>query len=535
MTDAAPQHPVGTPAQVDTLRGAEGDNAVPRAGWTVRRLLEVSLLRNAELATYLLVTIALTPILFDRLGAEDYGIWLLLISQVPLMRLFDPGIHPILLNTVIDRRVRGMLDTARDVVANGLRLGAGICLAVSATLLLGGGALLDRLGIDLGTAEHERFLLLAPVALFAAGLLGGIPDAVLFGMNRFAPSIVTGISITIVNAALSAGLVLAGYGLPAVILATVGSQTALLMAKFVLARALVPQVPVSFRRRQPHASAWRPLVAIGPWSTLIAVSWVAGYNTDNLVVGSLLSLSALGGYAVTQRIPNALRTILQSTFSVLFPYTAELHSRELQPQLRRAVLSGTKAATCIGILTVLGLWDLGPRLLELWVGPVDDGALLLRLGLVTNIMFAIRVIPDNVLFAAGAARYLAIVLFASAVANVALSISLTAVLGTPGPLLGSLISGAASLVFLAYRVAAIAGLPARAYALETIGKPALAALPAAGLLLASHALAPTHSLAIAAIATLVGLLYGVTVATVALNSTERALLGRRLHLLRQRW
>src|SRR6478672_13018288 len=107
------------------------------AAWSLRRVASIAMLRNADQAAYILVTLAVTPILYRHLGPSDYGIWLLLISQVPLMRLFDPGIHPILLHTVIDRRVHGEPGAAQQTVADGLRLGVAICGGVSAALLLG--------------------------------------------------------------------------------------------------------------------------------------------------------------------------------------------------------------------------------------------------------------------------------------------------------------------------------------------------------------------------------------------------------------
>jgi O-antigen/teichoic acid export membrane protein len=496
----------------------------------MRRIVGVVLLRYADQAAYILVTLAITPILYRQLGAADYGVWLLLISQVPLIRLFDPGIHQILLNTVIHWRVRDDPGAARDVVANGLRLGLGICGAVSAAILVGGGPLLDMLGIDLG-GRHERLLLLAPVTLFTTGVLGGVPDAVLFGMNRYGASIGSGIVVNVVNAVVTLLLVLAGFGLAAVALCAIVTQLLLLLVKLALARLLAPEVPISLMRARLERSAWAPLLRIGPWSTLIAVSWVAGYSTDNLVVGSMLSLASLGAYAVSQRIPNAFRTLLQATFAVMFPYASELHSREQQLQLRRAIVFGTKAATCAGVLIVLGLWDLGPRLLEIWVGPVDDGAFLIRLGLIVNVMFAARVIPDNVLYAAGAAKYLAVVLAVSAVANIGASIALTALMGSSGPLLGSLVTGLISIGFLARRIAQLATVGTLEYLREAIGRPMLAAIPTVCVLAASHAVGMQQEVALAAVAAVGGGVYVVCAGAFALSTAERDLLTRKIGAL----
>jgi O-antigen/teichoic acid export membrane protein len=496
----------------------------------MRRIMAIVLLRYADQAAYILVTLAITPILYRQLGAADYGVWLLLISQVPLIRLFDPGIHQILLNTVIYWRVRGDPGAARDTVANGLRLGLAICGVVSAAILIGGGPLLDALGIDLG-GRHERLLLLAPATLFTSGVLGGVPDAVLFGMNRYGASIVSGIVANVVNAVAALLLVLAGFGLAAVALCAITTQLLLLLVKLALARLLAPEAPISVTRAQPGRSAWAPLLKIGPWSTLIAVSWVAGYSTDNLVVGSMLSLASLGAYAVSQRIPNAFRTLLQATFAVMFPYASELHNRAEQLQLRRAIVFGSKIATSVGVLIVLGLWDLGPRLLEIWVGPVDDGVFLIRLGLIVNVMFAARVIPDNVLYAAGAAKYLAVVLALSAVANIGASIALTALMGASGPLLGSLVTGLISIVFLARRVAQLATVSALEYLRETVGRPALAAIPTVCVLATARATDVQGDVPLATVAVIGGVLYVVCVGAFALSTAERDLLAKRLGTL----
>jgi O-antigen/teichoic acid export membrane protein len=212
----------------------------------------------------------------------------------------------------------------------------------------------------------------------------------------------------------------------------------------------------------------------------------------------------------------------------MFPYASELHSREQQLELRRAIVFGSKVATCVGVLIVLGLWELGPRLLEVWVGPVDDGTCLIRLGLVVNVMFAARVIPDNVLYAAGAAKYLAVVLALSAVANIGASIALTALLGASGPLLGSLVTGLVSIVFLARRVAQLATVSALEYLRETVGRPALAAIPTVCVLAGARAAGVQQDILLASVAVSGGVLYVVCVGAFALSTAERDLLVRRL-------
>jgi hypothetical protein len=123
------------------------------------------------------------------------------------------------------------------------------------------------------------------------------------------------------------------------------------------------------------------------------------------------------------------------------------------------------------------------------------------------------------------------VLAASAIVNIGASIGFTGLLGSPGPLLGSLVTGVISIVFLNRRIAQLATINPLEYLREAIGRPALAAVPTLCVLAASHAVGIQRDVGLAAVAAIGGGLYVACGFAFALSTAERDLLARRLHAL----
>jgi hypothetical protein len=88
-----------------------------------------------------------------------------------------------------------------------------------------------------------------------------------------------------------------------------------------------------------------------------------------------------------------------------------------------------------------------------------------------------------------------------------------------------------SIVFLARRIAQLATINPLEYLRETIGRPALAAVPTLCVLAAAHAAGIQQDVGLAAVAAIGGGLYVACVVTFALSAAERHLLARRLGAL----
>ena len=501
----------------------------PQGGWTLRRLVGVAFGRNAEQATYILVTLAVTPFLYRGLGATNYGIWLLLISQVPILKLLDPGIHPVLLREIIAARRRGDIAAARPVVANGLAVVVAGCAIVAAIGFPLGQLLLRRSGgLD---QQSPTVLLAAPLALFWGGMLAGVLDAVLYGSNRYAVANATGATATAVSGTSAALLVGLGYGLNAVALVTVLSTTGMVVAKYLAVRRAAPTLAVMPWNLSRDRATWAPILSFGPWAFVSTLAWVVSYNLDNLLVGSLISASALGAYGVTQRFPNALRTATQATFWALFPFATELHRNAEHARLRRAIPLANKFAAGVGCMAVIGLWGVGPLPLRAWVGDVDQGALLLRLGLVANLALALRLPIEELIWAVGRLRRLALIHATGAALNLTMSIALTLTIGKPGPIVGTIASG----LFLAVAIARIAALELetfwRGLVYRVIALPVIAAAPsflivAAGTRFASDSFSRQTPIALFA-----GVLYAMLLFRTVLDRDERMLAYQRIRPL----
>ncbi len=161
-----------------------------------------------------------------------------------------------------------------------------------------------------------------------------------------------------------------------------------------------------------------------------------------MVVGSLLSTSALAAINVAYRIPDVLADVIGAAFLATFPYSADLHGKSRTGELNRSLLLGTRIALTLALLALIGFWYAGPLFLELWVGPVDHGAALLRLGLIVTVALSGFIAVQMMLYGCGEFRGLALAGIVGALVYLSLTFVLTATVG----IVGSMLAGIANMI-----------------------------------------------------------------------------------------
>jgi O-antigen/teichoic acid export membrane protein len=212
---------------------------------------------------------------------------------------------------------------------------------------------------------------------------------------------------------------------------------------------------------------------------------------DDLIVGSVLSTGAVATVTVAFRIPAVLMSVARTAFSGVFPYSADLAGRSDTAAVARLLIYGTRLALILTMLSLIAFWYVGPLLLELWVGSVADGATLLRLGLVLNVVFNGVVVVELALYGWGEMRTLAIITMLGSLVNLPLTLVLTHTVGLAGPLLGTMAGGAVIAVLSVERAARLIDCSVLAFWREAVFGPVAAIGPVVlALLLARMVVGP---------------------------------------------
>ncbi|MER3436599.1 MAG: hypothetical protein C4346_02685 [Chloroflexota bacterium] len=425
--------------------------------WTISEVARATLWSHASHGISIITTIAITPYVYRKLGADGYGLWLVLLSQISLLGLLDLDLHDSVVRNVTVLRGKSDFQRARAIIANALLL----ALAISAigAILVGtlSGFLLREIIVPPDLHGAIPALLGAAIVLFCCEQLSSVAEGVLLGAKQYLASEAVGIASTAADAAVVVAVLWQGGGLRELAVATAAMTAFWTLVTLVLTRRLVPLMPVSLRYLSRDVATWRPLFTFFAWSALISVAITVIHDTDTVLLGAVASVGAVAAYELALKVPLALWSITETTFWGVFPYAADLHGRARTEQLARTLIAGTKLAMALSAWFLLAGWSLGPAALELWLGPVENGTTLLRLGLVANIIWAGFLVAESLLYGCAQLRYLAAMYGISALLGVPAMVMLIVLWGTVGAVAGMIVVGMLLIVSIGGKAAHFVG------------------------------------------------------------------------------
>ncbi len=376
-----------------------------------------------------------TPIVLGHLGKATYGAWALIAAIIGYSSLLDLGVGLTVMRMVAERSHVSDRDELRRIVSTGLVIyGAAGFVVVVAGIAASG---------ELGHAFHLHGALLQEftvafiimmVALgltFPAGLYTGLNQ----GLGRFREQNMIVIGQTLAGTAVTIAIVLLGGGLIPLaigwaIIASAGFGVKIVYA----ARAFgILPAPRRFDRRLGAS-----LLAVSSWMFLINMANKVIWNTDTIIVGSVLGAVAVAHYAVALGPATAVRSVTDQFNSVTYTAAASLRAQDQIRKLQRLLLEATRVVvSCIGPFVVLFLlW--GNQFLRLWVGPsfISSTATLVVL-VIGMLSSSVQATASQILLAFGRQRTMALVAVVEATVNVGASIALAHSMGIEGVALGT--------------------------------------------------------------------------------------------------
>jgi O-antigen/teichoic acid export membrane protein len=266
----------------------------------------------AQLAP-ILVILALTPLLLDRLGLDRFGIWSLMLVLLGTLRLLDGGI------TASLARFFAMYAAREDRAEAGrLLVGALLCLALIGLVLTAiafplAPTLVDLLDIPTRLRDEAAVVLRWVPALAALALMSESAAALLVGNGRFRA---LALSMWTSAGAFAVGVV--------VLVQPDGDLDALVIATAV---RFVVLMAGSLLLAAPHAAFQWPLLPspatareVVHYSSRMQVSALTGFvNTemDALLIAAVLPVRYVGLYQIGMQVAAAVRSLPLYAFAPL--------------------------------------------------------------------------------------------------------------------------------------------------------------------------------------------------------------------------
>ncbi|QDV26812.1 lipopolysaccharide biosynthesis protein [Aureliella helgolandensis] len=434
----------------------------------------------AGYAAQIVITLLLTPLVLEKLGETQYGLWTLLISITGYYGLIDIGFRPGLIQ-YLSRSIGERDDTALMRVASSgffSLLGIGIVILVvtcavaywlpsfvNLTDTSARDVAICALFLGIGVAVQFPFLVFS---------------STLSAAERFDVANIIGIVSRIAYAALAYSALSFGGGILSLAIAMTVTNVADYVARAVFAKRYVPALAI--RRKYIDRQTIKNFLGFGTWTSLGNASERIASYSDMVIIGGMLSAAAIAPYALATSMISHFNRVVWPVATVLFPAATKLDARGNISQLQTIYLTATRLILGLALaLAVVASYYAHP-FFHIWLKnsataeTIRVASHLITFLTIPAVAVCWQMVGRQIMLARRHHQLLAMLLLPESVLNLILSLSLVQYLGVWGVALGTVISTSIfHLIVHPYFVARAISLPASRIVRETAVRPILLA------------------------------------------------------------
>jgi len=382
----------------------------------------------------------LVPITIQTLGPEQYGVYSLALSVLGFFGLLELGAGTAAVKYAAAARGNGDIETRNRAISTLLCMSLGAS-AIAGSIVLGLGAFFPHLfGVPVGLSREATiaFLLLGARSALLAWP-SGVFRSSLSGDNRISVAnmvqIVTNIGLTISTwAMLKAGMGLVGVALSSLIWFAVEGASYVVLSYRQIAGFRVSN-------RLFDRQLLRQTISLSVSQLLITVSGMILLRTDPIIVGSALTLVAVGQYGVALKVSENVFQLAKQYVNALSPSVAALHGAGDMNATREFFLKSSRHAAIVAGALIVAVVPWADRLLLGWVGdkmlPAAVPMALLSLAMSLS---TLQMVVSGVLTYTDRHMLTARFSIASMIVNLTLSLIFVHLFGLPGVAIGTLVA-----------------------------------------------------------------------------------------------
>jgi O-antigen/teichoic acid export membrane protein len=410
---------------------------------TSGRLLRNTLVNGVANASSAIVTAVLTPFLLHRLGASEYGIWVLALSLTfssGYLALADLGLGEAAVKFIAEARAAGATNVVNEIASTTVAVFAGIGLVVGGAIASAAPLVVRVFDVDgpLSSAAQVAFLLMGLEVVLE--LPASALRAVVEGAQRYLPLR----SMDVAGRALWGVLVVIavnrGHGVVSLAVLTLLISALRLAASAVTAHRIQPGLRL--RPRSVTRAALRRTIGYGGFVGGLKLLTVIYAQMDRVIIGVVVSVAAVARYEVAFRVQSLAVLVLTMSSSAVLPATAYNAARGDVDKQRELYLRGSKyaVALCLSV-TVAALLHTRP-LITAWVGAEYTGVTTAtRLFLIFPLVSCINQVGVAMLIGLGYAPRVLVLQAIGVGTNLVISVTLAPSLGISGVVIGTTVGG----------------------------------------------------------------------------------------------
>jgi O-antigen/teichoic acid export membrane protein len=469
----------------------------------------------------LLLGVFMLPFNTSHLGQSAYGLWVLAASITFYFSMLNLGYGYALVKYVAQFRAHRDATGLNQVVSTMFFIFTIIGLIAYALAVAIALNLQNLFNVRPDQVATGRTVLLVISAYIALGFPFSVFGALMNGFQRKYLNGIIGMGTSIVVAVVNVIVLLLGYGLVELVVATTAVRILSYFGYRLNAYRVFPALQV--RARHVRLARLKELTGFSAFMLLIDLANKLNYATDTVVIGIFMSTAAVAIWAVAQRLIDLTQRLTDQLNGALFPVVVDSATLGNLDRLKVVLLQGTRLSLAMVLPIATGLALLAEPLVLLWVGPQFIGSVPVIHILAAVVTFRVgNASATTLLKGAGQHRLLALSNLIIGIANLALSILLVGKYGLQGVAFGTLIPLSLISIFVLFPAACRRASIPLAEAVARGVWPAIWPAVCMGVFLAlsRRFLAPGFiSIALEAVGA--GLLYALLFLALAIGRTER--------------
>lgn len=406
-----------------------------------KRILKSSVVHFFNYCLTVVITFFLTPLMINKLGDFNYGLWILVNTIVGYLSFSEFGISSAIQNHLSVFIGKKDLDNYSRIFSNGVFLYFLICL-FSIILLIIVSFFIYFFGFHL-IEEKESFMMILLILGINISL-----NFIFFPYNSV-------ISSHIRQDILAWASIYQNFTYAIFVFVVINTEPNLILLAlltllvnlstnfiiFIAAKKIAPYL--KFEKKYIERKKIEELLKYSGKTFLAQIGDVLRFKLDEIVIGTFISVSKVTHYSIANRLVSTSNNLLLNVLGVLNPLFARQFGEQNQEKIRTTFILSIKVTVFFSSIIYAFLFILGKPFIILWLGSLYLDSFVPLLLLATAFFIARIQSPSvSILYATNMHHYYAYMNFGEGFINLFLSILFVLFfkMGITGVALGTLIS-----------------------------------------------------------------------------------------------
>jgi O-antigen/teichoic acid export membrane protein len=317
----------------------------------------------ANLLILIGVKFFLTPFFIHKLGDEEYGVWILILSFIGYMEVLNLG-----LNTAIVRYLSkyfAVKDYKRmnEIFNTSFFLFSMIAVLIVILVFVLAFFVSDL--FDFGGKMIYKIIFIIVGINFAFQFIGYALTAVLSAKQKYLEINIFGTSSFLISTVLIVIALMMGYKLFAVALIQIFSNFVRGTLVSLYSLKISPELKLNFK--DIKRDAFKNLFSYNFYNLLINISTKINLSASIIIIGKFLSAEAITFYSIPNSLISYLHTLIMQMQMVLVPRFSSLEAQNKNEQIQKNLLILVRYTLILAIPIVYVFIFYGDSFIRLWL------------------------------------------------------------------------------------------------------------------------------------------------------------------------